>query len=327
MDFSTLVSIGLPVLKFPACEVNRDVCTSNAPLLKAKSSEGAPQKLEPELASVKVEPKDETPEQDSKPIAQTAVPNTSVDRPNGTSPTETKRVFWENTYLFEHVSKLKNVWQDGEKYCVELDQTIFHPQGGGQPSDVGTLSASGLPTLDVVFVACDKEKAGVLRHEVKGDVAPWQAVAGNNVEVMSKIDEEKRRLFARLHSAGHLIDVAVRDIGFRWRAGKGYHFPDAPYVEYIVTEEGRQMERNPKSKDAVISELNEKLKELIAKSGAVHISHVDGVRTVQFEDVSCGCGGTHVSNTGELDDVVIRKMAAKKDVMRVSYTLARVVLA
>ena len=24
-------------------------------------------------------------------------------------------------------------------YAVELDATLFHPQGGGQPSDVGTL--------------------------------------------------------------------------------------------------------------------------------------------------------------------------------------------
>ena len=47
------------------------------------------------------------------------------------------------------------------------------------------------------------------------------------------IDENKRRLYARLHSAGHLLDVAVSNIGLSWQPGKGYHFPDSPYVEYI----------------------------------------------------------------------------------------------
>lgn len=32
-------------------------------------------------------------------------------------------------------------------YAVELDATLFHPQGGGQPSDVGTLG--GVAVLQV----------------------------------------------------------------------------------------------------------------------------------------------------------------------------------
>ena len=49
---------------------------------------------------------------------------------------------------------------------------------------------------------------------------------------------------ARLHSAGHLIDIAVKRVGLvvfyiiifklkNWQPNKGYHFPDSPYVEYI----------------------------------------------------------------------------------------------
>lgn len=321
MNFSHLVSIGLPVQTFPACETKAHLSTSTARSLKNGQATPKPE-ADPKSVSAKVEKKAEAPKQDAKPSGQKTVPNGIADNPRGQTPTETKRVFWENTYVFEHASKLRDVWQDGEKFCVELDQTIFHPQGGGQPSDVGTISAAGLPTLDVVFVGSDKERVGVLRHEVKGDVAAWQSAVGKDVEVMCKIDEEKRRLFARLHSAGHLLDVAVHDVGFCWQAGKSYHFPDAPYVEYIVTKEGRQIEKDQKSKDAAIADLDAKLKELIGKSNSVQISNVDGVRTVLFEDVSVRCGGTHVVNTGELVDVVVRKIAAKKDTIRVSYTIA-----
>lgn len=47
-----------------------------------------------------------------------------------------------------------------------------------------------------------------------------------------KVDEEKRRLYARVHSAGHLLDIAVNQLGYQWVPGKGYHFPTGAYVEY-----------------------------------------------------------------------------------------------
>jgi Ser-tRNA(Ala) deacylase AlaX len=48
------------------------------------------------------------------------------------------------------------------------------------------------------------------------------------------VDESYRRLSARIHSAGHLLDMAVRRAGRTdLKPGKGYHFPTSPYVEYI----------------------------------------------------------------------------------------------
>ena len=47
------------------------------------------------------------------------------------------------------------------------------------------------------------------------------------------IDQDKRKIYARVHSAGHLLDVAMRRIGFMNKPGKGYHFAKGAYVEYI----------------------------------------------------------------------------------------------
>lgn len=52
-------------------------------------------------------------------------------------------------------------------------------------------------------------------------------------EVTMVIDEAIRKLNARLHSAGHLLDVAVNRLKLDWKPGKGYHFADSPYVEYV----------------------------------------------------------------------------------------------
>lgn len=51
----------------------------------------------------------------------------------------------------------------------------------------------------------------------------------------TQIDEARRRLHARLHSAGHALDVAMARIGLGGeclKPTKGYHFADGPYVEY-----------------------------------------------------------------------------------------------
>lgn len=324
MELTHLLAIGLPVQTLQGSRAK----SSTAPAPTAQAQKAAPKPVpadKPSGTPAVAKPKAKAA------VAAAAAPAQGVSEVRSMAPAnaltgpaaqKTRQLYLDDTYLFEHAAVLLSVWEDGEKICVELDQTIFHPQGGGQPSDVGTISAEGLPPLEVTFVQMDKAKAGVVRHDCKGDLAAWRAAASERRAVICKIDEAKRRLFARLHSAGHLLDVAVHSLGFRWIPGKGYHFPDGPYVEYVVTDEGRKMDKDPKAKEAVIQELCVRMKELIAKASDVQVTKVDGMRTVAFEDVSCGCGGTHVQQTGELQEVVVKKLTAKKDTMRVSYTVA-----
>jgi Ser-tRNA(Ala) deacylase AlaX len=39
-----------------------------------------------------------------------------------------------------------------------------------------------------------------------------------------RIDKEYRIKAAKLHSAGHILDVAVSNLKLPWKPGKGYHF-------------------------------------------------------------------------------------------------------
>jgi Ser-tRNA(Ala) deacylase AlaX len=76
-----------------------------------------------------------------------------------------------NYYTSDETQGQANVMQcipDGEDgYVIELDATLFHPQGGGQPSDGGTID--GVP---VQRVFADGE---TVWHRTATPVAPGRS--------------------------------------------------------------------------------------------------------------------------------------------------------
>ena len=55
--------------------------------------------------------------------------------------------------------------------------------------------------------------------------APWLTLGA---PVCTVVSGAHRHLHARLHSAGHLLDLAMHNVGVALPAGKGYHFEDGP---------------------------------------------------------------------------------------------------
>lgn len=51
----------------------------------------------------------------------------------------TERRYYYSDELQGQAQVLSCAPAEAGAYAVELDATLFHPQGGGQPSDVGTL--------------------------------------------------------------------------------------------------------------------------------------------------------------------------------------------
>lgn len=69
-------------------------------------------------------------------------------------------------------------------------------------------------------------------HKIsKQDLEQFKPKPGDQAQLF--IDEQKRRLHAKLHSGGHLLDLCIEKLKMNWDTGKGYHFPDGAYVEYI----------------------------------------------------------------------------------------------
>jgi Ser-tRNA(Ala) deacylase AlaX len=225
---------------------------------------------------------------------------------------------------------------------VTVKETIFHPQGGGQPSDRGTITSRSDPSrrLDVSLVR--KLSSGAILHagSPAGTCSPAPDSATSQLfnpgdEVVLAIDRATRDHHSRLHTAGHLIGLAVRKleslIGPVTEL-KANHAPGAACVEFGGSIAGEH-------RDAIQARVDE----YVAADLPVHVrwwdaqtvkdkamSGLDGVaelpegedlfRVVEVEGLGAyPCGGTHLPKTGDVGKVVIRKISRAKGKSKVSY--------
>lgn len=228
----------------------------------------------------------------------------------------TKLLYLSDTYIFSGTATILEAGMNEYGEYIVLDQTIFYPQWGGQPSDIGTLSSENT-LFEVNMVRLDEN--GIVYHY-------WSSLKGESIKWMNvtlKIDGERRIINARTHSAGHLIDVAMQHIWLSLTPTKWYHFPDGPYVEYSWTL------REPI--DSLIAKLQAELDRLIKLDIPMIITTDASVKSpigknpryVQFEGhTECGCGGTHMRSSGEIRGITIRKIKMKDWNIRVSYSIS-----
>ena len=181
-------------------------------------------------------------------------------------------------------------------WAVVCDRTVFHPQGGGQPSDIGLINDVSvrkvIHTPDAIIHLCE---------------APLEG------EVSMAVDGKTRRLHSRLHSAGHIIGFVGDELG--WHATKGNHFPGESRVVFEP--------ENPKAIQLTEAEvLQSEVNALISKKLERRITEIDGLRYLTWGDLRAyPCGGTHVANTEEIGKVTISKIKMKKGQISVSYSL------
>jgi Ser-tRNA(Ala) deacylase AlaX len=213
--------------------------------------------------------------------------------------------------------------QDGRD-AVILEETIFYPQGGGQPYDQGTIESSSawFSVEEVRFVD------GVVRHI--GTFRSGKFEPG--IAVTSRVAPERRSLHSRVHSAGHVVDMAVTALGLNWTPGKGYHFPEGPYVEYSGAFD-RDVEILKKEIETSASAIvhagietytrfvsAEDLRQL-CRFVPENLPSGKQIRIVFYGDFGVPCGGTHVARLGDIGSLTIRKLKKSGDIIRVSYAV------
>ncbi|TSC78100.1 MAG: hypothetical protein G01um101433_387 [Parcubacteria group bacterium Gr01-1014_33] len=235
----------------------------------------------------------------------------------------TKLLYLENFSLLECESKVLEILPENEKVTLTLDQTIFYPQGGGQPYDTGIIeSANGKFIVEEV-----RSTDGLVRHI--GKLENGNFTKGEEVKCL--VDGARRMLHSRIHSAGHLVDWAIEKLGIPWTPDpRGYHYPNGPYVTYNGSLDGLDKEK-------LKADIEQLCTEAIAKGREVNILFMtkdemqsicrsipnnlpEPARVIMFgSDFGVPCGGTHVANLSEIKSVTIRKIKPEGENIRVGY--------
>ena len=70
-------------------------------------------------------------------------------------------LYLEDTYLFQETANIVESGKNENGKYIILDKTIFYPQGGGQPTDTGTIQNENAQ-FDVSMVRMDEN--GIVYH-------------------------------------------------------------------------------------------------------------------------------------------------------------------
>jgi len=202
-----------------------------------------------------------------------------------------------------------------DKYLV-LDQTLFYPEGGGQPSDVGSLVGED----SMVNVGHATKIGDVILHEVSEDTLR----RGDHVKGL--LDEERRGQLMRHHTATHVLLHAAKEVIGKHvhqagaQKGLGSSRMDIRHYRHISPEELRRIEvvanRIILSDLPVMIDVEERTKAEQEYGFGLYQGGVPPGRQIRVVRVAGdvqACAGTHCHSTGEIGSLRIIRVEHIQD--------------
>ena len=203
--------------------------------------------------------------------------------------------------------------EDEDRPFVVLADTVLYPEGGGQPSDRGTVG--GLPVLDV------QKSRGEIRHVLAGP-----APAGH---VTVELDWQRRFDHMQQHTAQHLL-TAVADQRFGWPT-TAFHLGDR-ISDIELDAPGPSAAELTDLEEAVAAEIRgarpvtarrvsqDEFERLPIHTRGLPEGHTGSIRLVEIEGVDLNtCGGTHCSSTAELEALKLLGTESTRGGVRLFY--------
>src|SRR5215467_9775133 len=229
----------------------------------------------------------------------------------------TQRLYYHDSFLFDFEARvLESLARDG-RHAIVLDRTAFYPTSGGQVHDTGVLNADG-KQIAITEVA-DEEDGRILHFALE----PLPA----GTPVHGAIDSARRRDHVQQHSGQHVLSAAFIQLF------------NMPTVSFHMGEESCTIDLETSGLSGAQAQKVALLaNEVIAEDRPVHIRFVPleearqlGLRKLppkQTGDLRLinitnfdltACGGTHVRATGQIGNILLRKIEKVKQGMRVEF--------
>ena len=222
----------------------------------------------------------------------------------------TELLFRDDAYLRSATARVLTVSDRG----IELDRTVFYPQGGGQAGDSGTLTRANGERVTVADARKGDGRERVLHVLAPGSAAPE---AGESVAL--KLDWPRRYRLMRLHTALHLLSCVIRA-----PVTGGNIVPDKARLDFDIElsllDAGR-IERETNAliaagavtatvwiTDAELDAQPELVKTMSVQpprgAGRVRLLRIPGIDLQP-------CGGTHVADIAEIEGIRVLKIRSE----------------
>ncbi len=215
----------------------------------------------------------------------------------------TRKLYYEDAYIRKWETEIVEVVEQADGSYIILAETAFYPEGGGQPSDEGTIN--GMAVIEVV------KQGDKILHKVSGSAKMGKAIC--------ELNWDRRFDHMQQHSGQHLLSAVCRqlfDAGtVSFHLGKeiatiDIHIAnlDNRQIKLLEQEVNKQLIQNHVIKSYFVTE--EELQHIeLVKKPAVHSK----IRIVETEGIEYNaCGGTHVARTGEIGPIKILKSESNK---------------
>lgn len=205
---------------------------------------------------------------------------------------------------------------------IQLDRTVFYPQGGGQAGDRGELVLADGTSIAIGDTRKGELPGSVLHLPAPGQEALLAALAPGQ-RVTARIDRVRRARHMRFHTTTHLLCALVPhpvdgcSITADY-ARLDFHMAEPLDKDALTAGIARYVAAAHPVRHRWISEAELDANPQIVRSMRVLPPRGQGrIRVLEIEGVDMQpCGGTHVANTAEIGSVVVTKIEKKSAMTR-----------
>ena len=242
----------------------------------------------------------------------------------------TDHLYYHDSFLHEFDATVLDLASVDSRPALILDRTAFYPTSGGQVFDTGWIcpadAKDNSQKLRVTEVAEDEAGTGTILHFLE---KPGAIQKGSRVRGL--IDVDRRRDHMQQHSGQHILSaVFVRLFNM-------------PTVSFHMGAESCSIDLDTKSLSAQQAEAAEVLaNDIVTQDRKVAIRFVtqaeaqelglrklppaerDQLRLIDIHDFDLtACGGTHVSSTGQIGCILLRKIEKVRQGWRVEFVCGK----